>query len=92
MERGGKRHGADGHDGGMAEIMNFDFGVFLDSFPDILTALPVTLEIALIVMIAALGRLGMEEDHGVHKRVYGSDPDGLLFEVTWFVPEELADR
>ncbi|OHX13058.1 VOC family protein [Chromobacterium sphagni] len=45
--------------------------------------------------LAELGKLGMEEDHGVHKSVYGHDPDGLLFEVCWFVPEELqtaADR
>ncbi|WP_215782252.1 VOC family protein [Paludibacterium sp. B53371] len=39
--------------------------------------------------LAAIGKLGLEEDHGVHKSVYGHDPDGLLFEVTWFVP---ADR
>lgn len=38
--------------------------------------------------LQALGRLGLEEDHGVHKSVYGHDPDGLLFEVTWFVPQE----
>jgi catechol 2,3-dioxygenase-like lactoylglutathione lyase family enzyme len=36
----------------------------------------------------ALGHLGLEEDHGVHKSVYGHDPDGLLFEVTWFVPTD----
>jgi len=36
--------------------------------------------------LQALGQLGLEEDHGVHKSVYGHDPDGLLFEVTWFVP------
>ena len=41
--------------------------------------------------LAALGKLGMEEDHGVHKSVYGHDPDGLLFEVCWFVPPQLLD-
>ncbi|SLM64567.1 MULTISPECIES: VOC family protein [Dickeya] len=34
------------------------------------------------------GRLGLEEDHGVHKSVYGHDPDGLLFEITWFIPSD----
>ncbi|UTH72494.1 VOC family protein [Chromobacterium sp. IIBBL 290-4] len=37
--------------------------------------------------LASQGRLGMEEDHGAHKSVYGNDPDGLLFEVAWFPPE-----
>ncbi|POZ61728.1 VOC family protein [Chromobacterium alticapitis] len=43
--------------------------------------------------LAELDKLGMEEDHGVHKSVYGHDPDGLLFEVCWFVPpERLAEQ
>lgn len=45
--------------------------------------------------LAQLGRLGLEEDHGTIRSVYGHDPDGLLFEVTWVVPaDELqpADR
>jgi hypothetical protein len=25
----------------------------------------------------------------VHKSIYGHDPDGLLFEVTWFIPPAL---
>ncbi|AUH49940.1 glyoxalase [Chromobacterium sp. ATCC 53434] len=41
--------------------------------------------------LAELGKLGMEEDHGIHKSVYGHDPDGLLFEVCWFVPEALLE-
>ncbi|WP_038911931.1 VOC family protein [Dickeya dadantii] len=42
--------------------------------------------------LAQDGRLGLEEDHGVHKSVYGHDPDGLLFEVTWFIPaDQLTD-
>nr|WP_199064437.1 VOC family protein [Chromobacterium sp. ASV5] len=41
--------------------------------------------------LAEIGQLGMEEDHGVHKSVYGHDPDGLLFEVCWFVPANLLD-
>ncbi|AOZ50086.1 VOC family protein [Chromobacterium vaccinii] len=41
--------------------------------------------------LAEIGKLGMEEDHGVHKSVYGHDPDGLLFEVCWFVPEAALD-
>lgn len=39
--------------------------------------------------LARLGVLGMEEDHGVHKSVYGHDPDGLLFEIAWFPPAGL---
>ncbi|MFT4104114.1 MAG: VOC family protein [Burkholderiaceae bacterium] len=45
--------------------------------------------------LAARGQLGLIEDHGTFKSVYGHDPDGLLFEVTWIVPAELvteADR
>ncbi|SCK26733.1 VOC family protein [Vogesella sp. LIG4] len=45
--------------------------------------------------LAALGRLGLEEDHGAIRSVYGHDPDGLLFEVTWVVPAselQAADR
>ncbi|WP_199152896.1 VOC family protein [Chromobacterium sp. ASV23] len=42
--------------------------------------------------LAEIGKLGMEEDHGVHKSVYGHDPDGLLFEVCWFVPEDSPQR
>ncbi|MEJ2793260.1 VOC family protein [Iodobacter sp. LRB] len=40
-------------------------------------------------LLQAQGRLGLEEDHGVHKSIYGHDPDGLLFEVAWFVPPHL---
>ena len=39
--------------------------------------------------LAERGILGLEEDHGVHKSIYGHDPDGLLFEVTWFIPPAL---
>lgn len=45
--------------------------------------------------LQAQGRLGLEEDHGAIRSVYGHDPDGLLFEVTWVVPAEAlqdADR
>jgi catechol 2,3-dioxygenase-like lactoylglutathione lyase family enzyme len=40
-------------------------------------------------LLQAQGRLGLEEDHGVHKSIYGHDPDGLLFEIAWFVPPHL---
>ena len=39
--------------------------------------------------LAERGILGLEEDHGVHKSIYGHDPDGLLFEVTRFIPPAL---
>jgi len=39
--------------------------------------------------LAQRGILGLEEDHGVHKSICGHDPDGLLFEVTWFIPSAL---
>ncbi|AXE34338.1 VOC family protein [Chromobacterium phragmitis] len=41
--------------------------------------------------LAEIGKLGMEEDHGAHKSVYGHDPDGLLFEVCWFPPAGNVD-
>ncbi len=42
--------------------------------------------------LKSLGRLGLEEDHGAIRSVYGHDPDGLLFEITWVVPKaELAE-
>jgi catechol 2,3-dioxygenase-like lactoylglutathione lyase family enzyme len=40
-------------------------------------------------LLQAQGRLGLEEDHGVHKSIYGHDPDGLLFEIAWFIPPQL---
>jgi catechol-2,3-dioxygenase len=27
-------------------------------------------------------------DHGVSKSLYGKDPDGLEFEISWFVPRD----
>jgi catechol-2,3-dioxygenase len=30
-------------------------------------------------------------DHGTSKSLYGADPDGLEFEVAWFVPLDLVD-
>jgi len=42
--------------------------------------------------LQALGRLGLEEDHGRLKSVYGHDPDGLLFEVNWFPPQSSLEE
>ena len=39
--------------------------------------------------LAAAGALGGASDHGTTKAIYGRDPDGLEFEVSWLVP---ADR
>jgi catechol-2,3-dioxygenase len=34
------------------------------------------------------GALVGASDHGVSKSLYGKDPDGIEFEVSWFVPRE----
>jgi catechol-2,3-dioxygenase len=38
--------------------------------------------------LAAAGSLVGSSDHAVSKSLYGKDPDGLEFEVSWFVPRE----
>jgi len=35
-----------------------------------------------------VGALVGASDHGVSKSLYGKDPDGIEFEVSWFVPRE----
>lgn len=37
------------------------------------------------------GALAGESDHSTSKSLYCRDPDGLEFEVAWFVPTELLD-
>ena len=39
--------------------------------------------------LEALGVLQSVQDHGCNKSVYGTDPDGLDFEVMWLVPAHL---
>ena len=39
--------------------------------------------------LAARGALVGASDHGTTKALYGKDPDGLEFEVSWLVPAEL---
>jgi catechol-2,3-dioxygenase len=39
--------------------------------------------------LSAEGALAGASDHGTTKALYGRDPDGLEFEVSWLVP---ADR
>jgi catechol-2,3-dioxygenase len=39
--------------------------------------------------LAARGALVGATDHGTTKGVYGRDPDGLEFELTWLVPADL---
>ena len=41
--------------------------------------------------LAAAGALLGASDHGTTKSLYGSDPDGLEFEVVWLVPADLID-
>lgn len=39
-------------------------------------------------VLAELGALGGQSDHGASKSLYGSDPDGNEFEILWAVPRE----
>lgn len=38
--------------------------------------------------LSAAGSLVGSSDHGVSKSLYGKDPDGLEFEISWFVPRD----
>jgi len=38
--------------------------------------------------LTAHGSLVGSSDHGVSKSLYAKDPDGIEFEVSWFVPRE----
>jgi catechol-2,3-dioxygenase len=38
--------------------------------------------------LAAEGCLQNQADHGATKAVYGADPDGNTFEITWILPRE----
>lgn len=38
--------------------------------------------------LAETGALVGSSDHGVSKSLYGRDPDGLEFEISWFVPRD----
>jgi catechol-2,3-dioxygenase len=38
--------------------------------------------------LTAVGALVGSSDHGVSKSLYGKDPDGLEFEISWFVPRD----
>ena len=42
-------------------------------------------------VLAESGALVGASDHGTTKALYGRDPDGLEFEVSWLVPPELID-
>jgi catechol-2,3-dioxygenase len=42
-------------------------------------------------VLAAHGALGGASDHGTSKSLYGKDPDGLEFEIAWFVPADRLD-
>ena len=41
--------------------------------------------------LAAAGSLSGSSDHGTTKALYGRDPDGIEFEVSWLVPAHLID-
>ena len=41
--------------------------------------------------LAAAGALVGATDHGTTKALYGKDPDGIEFEVSWLVPAALID-
>jgi catechol-2,3-dioxygenase len=38
--------------------------------------------------LTVAGALVGSSDHGVSKSLYGKDPDGIEFEVSWFVPRD----
>ncbi|GLZ38476.1 VOC family protein [Actinokineospora sp. NBRC 105648] len=38
--------------------------------------------------LVAAGSLVGQSDHGVSKSLYAKDPDGVEFEVSWFVPRD----
>lgn len=40
------------------------------------------------VILANLGALAGQSDHGATKSLYGTDPDGNEFEVMWMAPRE----
>lgn len=42
--------------------------------------------------LTAAGALVGSSDHTVSKSLYGKDPDGLEFEISWFVPRERVTR
>ncbi|OLF19090.1 VOC family protein [Actinophytocola xanthii] len=42
--------------------------------------------------LRAAGALVGSSDHVVSKSLYGKDPDGLEFEVSWFVPRDRVTR
>lgn len=42
--------------------------------------------------LAAAGALVGASDHGTTKALYGKDPDGIEFEVSWLVPAALIDQ
>lgn len=39
-------------------------------------------------VLAEIGALGGQSDHGASKSLYGADPDGNEFEIMWAVPRE----
>ncbi len=41
--------------------------------------------------LVAAGALAGSSDHSTSKSLYGRDPDGIEFEVAWFVPAEHVD-
>lgn len=42
--------------------------------------------------LAKAGALVGSSDHAVSKSLYGKDPDGLEFEISWFVPRDRVTR
>jgi catechol-2,3-dioxygenase len=42
--------------------------------------------------LARAGALGGMSDHSTSKSLYGQDPDGIEFEIAWFLPDALIDE
>lgn len=43
------------------------------------------------IRLAEVGAVVGASDHGTTKAIYGADPDGIEFEVSWLVPAALID-
>jgi hypothetical protein len=43
-------------------------------------------------VLSETGALVGATDHGTTKALYGRDPDGIEFEISWLVPADLLDE
>ncbi len=69
--------GPDAADASPRSVGMFHFALEVDTIEDLVTAHD---------RLEAEGCLESESDHGATKAVYGRDPDGNTFELTWLIP------